>query len=53
MKNNKWCVYKHTSPSGGIYIGITKQNPIVRGAHPQAAELTDKLYIQFKEKNYI
>lgn len=30
MKNNKWCVYKHTSPSGGIYIGITKQNPIVR-----------------------
>lgn len=144
MKNNKWCVYKHTSPSGGIYIGITKQNPIVRwnngfgykrnphfynaiqkygwnnfqheiifsnltqeeaekcylrllnegwvpqqarsilpnslktelvmtgtieqwkeffklrsplygatGAHPQAAELADKLYIQFKEKNYI
>ena len=23
------------------------------GAHPQAAELADKLYIQFKEKNYI
>jgi thymidylate synthase (FAD) len=23
------------------------------GAHPQAAELADKLYIQFREKNYI
>lgn len=144
MKNNKWCVYKHTSPSKGVYIGITKQNPVIRwsngsgykrnpyfykaiqkygwdnfkheilfsnltqeeaeksylrlldegwtpqqarsilpnslktelvmtgtieqwkgffklrsslygaiGAHPQAAELADKLYIQFKEKNYI
>lgn len=30
MKNNKWCVYKHTSPSKGVYIGITKQNPVIR-----------------------
>lgn len=22
--NNEWCVYKHTSPSGKVYIGITK-----------------------------
>lgn len=22
--NDKWCVYKHTSPSGKVYIGITK-----------------------------
>ena len=30
MKNNKWCVYKHTSPSKGVYIRITKQNPVIR-----------------------
>lgn len=23
MENNTWCVYKHTSPSGKVYIGIT------------------------------
>ena len=22
--NNLWCVYKHTSPSGKVYIGIAK-----------------------------
>lgn len=25
-----FCVYKHTSPSGKVYIGITSQNPIDR-----------------------
>lgn len=25
-----YCVYKHTSPSGKVYIGITRQNPLVR-----------------------
>lgn len=30
MKNNQYCVYKHTSPSGKCYIGITRQNPIKR-----------------------
>ena len=29
-KNNQYCVYKHTSPSGKCYIGITRQNPIKR-----------------------
>lgn len=24
-EDNKWCVYKHTSPSGKVYIGITSQ----------------------------
>lgn len=28
MKN--CCVYKHTSPSGKVYIGITSQNPLKR-----------------------
>jgi len=27
MKEKKWCVYKHTSPSGKVYIGITSQKP--------------------------
>lgn len=26
----KYCVYKHTSPSGKVYIGITRQNPLKR-----------------------
>lgn len=29
----KFCVYRHTSPSGKVYIGITCQNPIRRWAH--------------------
>lgn len=28
--NRKFCVYRHTSPSGKCYIGITCQNPIKR-----------------------
>lgn len=27
MEEHNYCVYKHTSPSGKVYIGITKQNP--------------------------
>lgn len=26
----RYCVYKHTSPKGKVYIGITSQNPIRR-----------------------
>ena len=26
----RYCVYKHTSPNGKVYIGITSQNPIAR-----------------------
>ena len=25
-----YCVYKHTAPSGKVYIGVTRQNPIAR-----------------------
>lgn len=25
-----YCVYKHTSPNGKVYIGITKYNPLLR-----------------------
>lgn len=27
MTTNNYCVYKHTSPSGKVYIGITNQKP--------------------------
>lgn len=27
METKKYCVYKHTSPSGKVYIGITRQKP--------------------------
>ena len=30
---NNYCVYKHTSPSGKIYIGITGQTPEKRWGH--------------------
>lgn len=30
---NNWCVYKHTSPSGKVYIGITSKKPQVRWAN--------------------
>lgn len=26
-EDRKYCVYKHTSPSGKVYIGITRKNP--------------------------
>lgn len=32
-EDKKFCVYRHTSPSGKVYIGITCQNPIRRWAH--------------------
>lgn len=28
--NRKFCVYKHTTPSGKVYIGYTGQNPVQR-----------------------
>lgn len=28
-----YSVYKHTSPSGKVYIGITKQKPVKRWLH--------------------
>lgn len=30
MSDNTWSVYKHTSPSGKVYIGISKYSPIKR-----------------------
>lgn len=29
-KNKRFCVYKHTSPNGKIYIGITSTDPLIR-----------------------
>lgn len=33
MENRNWIVYKHVSPSGGVYIGITHQKPEERWNH--------------------
>ena len=33
MKNKRYCVYKHTSPSGKIYIGVTIKKPEYRWNH--------------------
>lgn len=30
---NTYCVYKHTSPSGKVYIGITRKKPEIRWAN--------------------
>ena len=32
-KTNNYTVYKHTSPSGKVYIGITSRNPLYRWNH--------------------
>lgn len=28
--NNNWCLYRHTTPSGKVYIGITSYKPEYR-----------------------
>lgn len=33
MEERKYCVYKHTSPSGKVYIGITKKKATYRWAN--------------------
>ena len=30
MTEKKWCLYRHTSPSGKVYIGITSKKPHIR-----------------------
>lgn len=30
MTEKKWCLYRHTSPSGKVYIGITSKKPNIR-----------------------
>ncbi len=27
---NNWSIYKHTTPNGKVYVGLTSQNPIIR-----------------------
>lgn len=36
---NNYCVYKHTSPSGKVYIGITSMNPLKRWKNGKGYEL--------------
>lgn len=42
-KEYKWCVYKHTSPSGKSYIGITSKKPEYRWNHGKGYRKEDQL----------
>lgn len=37
--DRKYCVYRHTSPEGKVYIGITGRDPIKRWAHGRGYKL--------------
>ena len=39
---NNYCVYKHTSPSGKVYVGITKQKPKYRWNNGKGYTRTDE-----------
>ena len=43
MKNN-YCVYRHTSPSGKVYIGITSQDPARRWQNGFGYRLNDYFF---------
>lgn len=38
-KMNNYCVYKHTTPSGKVYIGITSMDPLKRWKNGKGYEL--------------
>ena len=39
---NNYCVYKHTSPSGKVYVGITKLKPKYRWNNGKGYKRTDE-----------
>lgn len=41
---NNFCVYKHTTPSGKAYIGITSMNPLKRWKNGKGYELCTAFY---------
>lgn len=47
----KWCVYKHTSPSGKVYIGITSNNPLIRWGK-RGQNYKDNRYFNFAIQKY-
>lgn len=44
IQENNWCLYKHTSPSNKVYIGITSQLPKVRWGKNGANYKTNKYF---------
>ena len=48
----RWCVYKHTSPSGKYYIGITSIKPEYRWNHGKAYEEKDQKVFYNAIKKY-
>lgn len=54
-KDNLWCVYKHTSPSGGVYIGITSDYPLARwrnGRGYDCCEVMNKAIKKYGWENF-
>ena len=50
MRNNKkWCVYKHVSPSGKVYIGITSDIKRRWECHGRAYKACKKFYNAIKK----
>ena len=50
-----WCVYKHTSPSGGVYIGITSDYPLARwrnGRGYDCCEVMNKAIKKYGWENF-
>lgn len=39
---NNYCVYKHTSPSGKVYVGITELKPKYRWNNGKGYTRTDE-----------
>lgn len=48
-KETRYCVYKHTSPSGKIYVGITSQKPIERWGSDGRGYLTKNKNGEFRQ----
>jgi len=44
IQGNNYCVYKHTTPSGKVYIGITKQDVNKRWKNGKGYELCTAFY---------
>ena len=49
MADVKWSVYKHTSPNGKIYIGITSRNPLHRWNNGKGYKTNKHLYNAIKK----
>lgn len=47
--SNNYCVYKHTTPSGKVYIGLTSMNPLKRWKNGEGYENCTAFYRAVKK----